>query len=175
MDLMTAQKKSAEARKAKEDEQKAQKAREAAAAETKQKQDAFNNIFEFSGGDSDDSDDELGLALAMSMSRQGGAALAAGKLDTAEVQTNEEKEGDIGVKSSMDAGAVVVTLDENGMEEEDEAKDDDIDTPQMALSRCVKLFREPLDMSVYGEVSHGVKPFTEVLEDLVKDLRGARN
>ena len=74
----------------------------------------------------------------------------------------------------MDAGAVEVTLDENGMEEEDEAKYGDVDTPQMALSRCVKLFREPLDMSVYGEVPHGVKPFTEVLEDLIKDLRDAR-
>ena len=69
---VTAQKKSAEARKAKEDEQKARK-REAAAAETKQKEDAFNNIFEFSGATAMTVMTSWGL-LAMSMSQQGAAA-----------------------------------------------------------------------------------------------------
>merc|ERR1712159_549457 len=135
-----------------------------------------------SSDEDSDSDSDLGLALAMSMSQQRpqGAAAAIASGNATETAQNKDKKGmDDAEEKSIESNSIKLALESDAEEtskgtmlEEPECMDED--TQQRMLSRCVSLFREPLDMNVKDEVTSQVKPFSEVLEGLINNLRSAR-
>ena len=160
-------------KKQKEKEEKAKAAKEKAEAEKKAAA---------SGTDAGAEDDEDALlAAAIKLSLAIGDDDDGGEEEKKEEESAENNDKGEGENRPMLRGAAVAEEKEEEAKEDDsqdeekvEEKEDAKDSPQARLTRCITLFREPLDLDVAKEVPRGFKPFIDVLEELVETLQETR-